>query len=118
MLTKHEFVKSAVRLECAECGLIEAHVVHHAARSSAKRGPETLRFHTPDHGKIVEMATLKPYITRAQVAAALRTTEDQAETQLRAVTARGWLHMFRASNDDGSFLEFRWETETMRGVQR
>lgn len=108
MLSKHEFVKHNTLEVCAECGLIEPHVVHHAARSAAKRSASTLKFHVPNHGKIVEMAEMFPHITVAQVARELGYSEDEAETELRHCTRRGWVRMSRASNPDGSFLEFRW----------
>lgn len=109
MINLHEFAGNGTA--CTECGLSNEHRVHQSLRRAAPRSAATLKFHVPNHGHIVDMAETQEFITAAQVAERIGYSVEEAENELRHCTRRGWVRMSRASNADGSFLEFRWVRE-------
>lgn len=48
-------------------------------------------------------------ITISSYASATGYSEDLAESRLRELTQRGWLHMSAPRDKDGNFLGFKWD---------
>lgn len=81
-------------------------------RPHADRTPKTLKFHHRNYEPILELVRANGYTTMAHVAANLDISEDAAETELRTMAGRGWLHMFAEKDrtvTPAKFIEYRWE---------
>jgi hypothetical protein len=80
-------------------------------RPAADRTPASLKFHHKHYQPVLDLIGTG-YTTAAAVAAHLNITVNTAETELRAMTARGWLHMWAEKDRTVTpvkFIEYRWE---------
>jgi len=81
-------------------------------RPTADRSPATLKFHHKHYGPVIAHVQEHGFATVASVVQLLGVTAEVAENELRAMTGRGWLHMW-AERDrtatPSTFVEYRWE---------
>lgn len=84
-------------------------------RPHADRTPKSLRFHHNHYQPILDMIEANGgYINIEQAAAELGVSTDVAENELRAMTGRGWLHMWAEKDRTVTpvkFIEYRWEVQ-------